>query len=73
MIRIQGTDNDNRPRTNERKTSIHNLGVLIKNPVREQDKGEVAKKLKLHQAIMSRDNKSLEPLTYATYEKFFSK
>ena len=51
---------------------IEKVKTLIKNPFlvgnREQEKAEVAKKIELHKDIPSRDYKSQDPLTYATYE-----
>ena len=47
-------------------TLKHNLGVIKRKPVIEQNKAEVSKKLKLHKDFMSRDIKSQDPLTYAT-------
>ena len=56
-----------KPEDIKKVTLDHNIKILTKKDVRPQDKELVVEKQELHDRIMARDNKELDPLEYKTY------
>ena len=56
-----------KPEEIKKVTLDQNIKILTKNYVRPQDKDLVEEKQALHDKIMAKDNKELNPFEYKTY------